>query len=132
MARKLTIAGLQREKEELERKVAYQADIIKQQDADDLKVRTELSELLGSYKIKYENNYGMHREEGTKEVEVQSWIGIAFLIGELKADANYAMVLEARDRFRDESRSKDQIIDRMRQAMLLAGVEFDFNGEEYV
>lgn len=61
--------------------------------------RKELSALLNSYDL-YVDKWTGRKD---KAVAVQSWLGIAFLIGELKADADYSCVLEARENFRREN-----------------------------
>jgi hypothetical protein len=55
----------------------------------DLTIRTDLSKLLDSYT--YESRYRYGDKE--KKVDVQSWLGIAFMIGELKADADFSILL---------------------------------------
>lgn len=84
--------ALERENASLKREM----EIMKE---TDVSRRTVLSEMLDSYE--YTSAYGMSRQE--KSVKVRNWMGIAFLIGELKADANYAMVIEARDRLKESN-----------------------------
>lgn len=69
-------------------------------------MRTQLSKALGGLVI--------DRDMFTREIKTKSmsWIEIAVAIGELKADANYAMVLEARDDFKQQL----QIVDQFSQA----------------
>lgn len=75
-------------------------------ESEDLRVRTVFSELLDS--TYFESDFYGSRKE--KKVKVLSWEGIAFLMGELKADANYSMVIQGRDEFREENRFlKEQI-----------------------
>jgi hypothetical protein len=85
-------------KENLVKENAVLTEKIKLLETLDQKRRTTLSELLDSYSI--------NRDEWTnrtkKEVDVKDWMGIAFLIGELKADANYAMCIEAREELKRE------------------------------
>lgn len=67
---------------------------------EDNRVREVLSELLDSYE--YTQEYGYSNSK-IKKVLTRSWEGIAFLIGELKADANYAMCIEAREDLKVEN-----------------------------
>lgn len=60
---------------------------------EDLKIRTTLSELLGSFKEEKDPIIGMWSGR-PKVVDVCDWLEIAYLIGELKADANYSCVLD--------------------------------------
>lgn len=72
---------------------------VKMLQSEDERMRTVFSELLDS--TYYENDfYGSRKEKKTK---VLSWEGIAFLMGELKADANYSCVIAGRDEFREEN-----------------------------
>lgn len=138
--KKPTIAGLQREKEELEKKVEHLDGIITRQERDDEQLRITFARMLESYApvrpVQYElvhrNAFGDMVSDRTEQskMPVPNWHEIAVLIGELKADANYAMILEARDNFRRESDQKSELIQRMRRTMMAAGVEFDFRGEE--
>lgn len=73
----------------------------------DLARRTVLSELLESYE--WTSEYGYSNK--TQKILVRDWLGIAFLIGELKADANYAMVLESKQRLLEE-------VDRLRREVM--------------
>lgn len=68
-------------------------------EAEDIRVRKVLSELLDSYE--YKTSYG-YSNSPEKTVKVRSWEGIAFLIGELKADADYSMCIEAREELKRE------------------------------
>lgn len=138
MAKRVTIAGLQREKAELEEKVEHLDGIITRQERDDEAVRATFARLLQSYAPVHQVSFKMHgflgeqtlQDQEERKERVPNWHEIAVLIGELKADANYAMVLEGRDEFRRQSQQKSELIGRMRKAMMQAGVEFNFNGEE--
>lgn len=70
---------------------------IKHLEAEDLRVRKVLSDMLGSYEFSSSAFYA--RE---KVICVKSWEGIAFMIGELKADADYACCIKAREDLRRE------------------------------
>lgn len=65
----------------------------------DLEIRETLSELLDSY----EYDFNRWDNQKTKKIDVKDWLGIAFLIGELKADADYAIVLESKKRLSEEN-----------------------------
>lgn len=81
---------------------------VKQLESEDLRIREVLSGLLDSYT--FETDFYGGRKE--KKTVVQSWEGIAFLMGELKADANYSMVIQARDEFiNDNKMLKDRIME---------------------
>lgn len=76
---------------------------------EDERTRAVLSELLGSYEFQVER----WSQKTEKNVKVQSWLGIAFLIGELKADADYAMCIEARETLRKENDNLRRKIDEL-------------------
>ena len=75
-------------------------DAVERLRAEDLRIRTVLSELLGS--IEYTRGLGYSTNEG--RVKVQSWEGIAFLIGELKSDADYSLIVEQVKNLKDVER----------------------------
>ncbi len=132
MRTKPTIAGLQREVETLKETVAQKDATIKALKDNDLHVRMKLSELLDAtysekpYTIKQRfNAYSYPGEK--KEKQPQDWLGIAFLIGELRADANYSCVIEARESFRRESQYKSETINRLVKVLQENGLTFDFN-----
>ena len=79
-------------KDQLIKEIAILEEKNKQLLKQDLDVRTDLSALLGKHYFESESWGG----ESEKKVDVQTWIGIAFLIGELKADAHYSLVLESK------------------------------------
>lgn len=54
----------------------------------DKEIRTQLSKIL-----RYENGGGLY----SRVEEPMSWIQIAFHTGELRADANYSCLIEARE-----------------------------------
>lgn len=68
---------------------------------EDFNRRTTLSKLLGNYSI-VRKSYD-YRDASEKQIEVESWLGIAFLIGELKSDANYSLCIETRETLRREN-----------------------------
>jgi hypothetical protein len=68
--------------------------------------RRELSELLDNFV--YSQDRGTHQTE--KKVEVCSWLKIAFLIGEFKADADYSVTLQAREELKRENAELKQRI----------------------
>jgi hypothetical protein len=71
-------------------------------EALDLKRREVFSELLGSYEFTGDRfGYGNYQ----KKILVRDWLGISFLIGELKADADYAIAIENNTRLRNENES---------------------------
>lgn len=79
------------------------ADLMK---AKDESLRKTFSDLLGQYS--YENRYGSSNQD--KKIEVCSWNKIAFLIGELTADANYSCCIDAREELKREVQDlKDEI-----------------------
>lgn len=58
----------------------------------------------------------MHRRAvKTRTVILQDWIGIAFLIGELKADANYSILLEGERSIKEENQQLKETIDNIRR-----------------
>jgi hypothetical protein len=65
--------------------------------------RKTLSDLLDSYEYVPEFYNSYSNSKGKRQLNVRDWLGIAFLIGELKADADYAMVLQSRDHFQKEA-----------------------------
>lgn len=131
MARKQTIAGLQREVATLERKVVNRDNTIESMKDVDLSTRTRLSKLLNSMKCTKTKDFGMDSHYFTEETDVLDWIGIAFLIGELKADANYAMVIESRDTFRNESKHRAGVIRRLHARLLKEGVIYEPEEEDH-
>lgn len=69
-------------------------------DVDQL-VRKDLSKLLDSYEFNDDDyRFGSGRK---KELVIASWLEIAFMIGELKADANYSCVIEARETLKNDN-----------------------------
>lgn len=90
----------QKTKEELVKENTLLEQKLSERGKEDLRIRTELSELLDSY-TETTDRFGGGGVE--RKINVQSWLGIAFLIGELKADANYSMVLEAKENFRQRA-----------------------------
>lgn len=70
---------------------------------DDKTRRIELSGLLDNYEWEIEREYGYSSSKKTKKVIDASWLEIAFLIGELKADADYAMCIQAREDLKKEN-----------------------------
>lgn len=96
-------------KEELVRLNASQESTINNLRAEDERLRRTFSELLDSYE--WEDQWGGGRK---RKPVVQSWEGIAFLIGELKSDADYSCVLEAREHLRRENQSLREEIEALR------------------
>lgn len=90
---------MKKTKEDLIKENAELSLIIKQNEVDDLKRRTTLSGLLDSYEWKVD----AWDNKKTSVIHVRDWLGISFLIGELKADADYAMCIQARDQLRNEN-----------------------------
>lgn len=76
---------------------------------EDAERRKVLSELLDSYEY-VSNEYGYSNNSKKRQILVRDWLGIAFLIGELKADADYAMCIEARELLRNENNTLKQEI----------------------
>jgi hypothetical protein len=81
---------------------------------NDEKVRETLSDLLDSYE--YKTNFYARDE---KTLVVQSWIGIGFLIGELKADANYSNAIEAREELKREVSFLREELEKLKNPILL-------------
>lgn len=71
-------------KEELKNKIAVLEGKLQEQEGRDEWRRRQLSELLGSFT--YEGSSIYHRSYDAS-VKVQTWMGISFLIGGLKARA---------------------------------------------
>ncbi len=84
-------------KEQLEIKNAVLIQKIEARDKEDFSIRETLSELLDGYESS--KPFGYSNE---KKVLVRDWLGIAFLIGELKADADYAICIQNNNRLRNE------------------------------
>lgn len=104
-------------REELIAENAKLINEIETRDANDRKLRTTLSELLDSVEVEVERDpYSMHRRAvKTRTVILQDWIGIAFLIGELKADANYSILLEGERSIKEENQQLKETIDNIRR-----------------
>lgn len=66
---------------------------------EDHRIRSVFSEMLESYE--YTQEYGYSSK--SRKVSVMSWEGIAFAMGELKADADYSCVIEARESLKREN-----------------------------
>jgi hypothetical protein len=81
-------------KEELKRINTIQAEKLKILEQETWRIRRVFSELLDSWEY-VQNSFGV--TGGKRETKIQSWEGIAFLIGELKSDAEYSCVLESRN-----------------------------------
>ena len=128
MRTKPTIAGLQREVDTLRVYAADKDREIKALKDNDLHIRTKLTELLDAFKHEYETDvFGQRRGSGASTKIPQDWLGIAFLIGELRADANYSCVIEARESFRRESQHRAETINRLVKVLQENGIAFDFN-----
>lgn len=90
---KVTKEQLQKQNTMLEEKLTRMVD-------EDRRLREVFSDLLDS--SEFVEGYGFsHSKE--RKVVVQSWEGIAFLIGELKSDADYSCVIEARENLKREN-----------------------------
>jgi len=63
---------------------------------NDQKVRENLTQILKYYPSN--DSYGY----GARTPNVMTWLDIAFAMGELRADANYSMLLESREIMRRE------------------------------
>jgi len=95
-------------KQELIEKNAELRHALNSTEADDSIRRKEFSKLLDNYELSTGYNYGTQK----KELVIASWLEIAFMIGELKADANYSCVIEARERLKqDNQRLLERILD---------------------
>lgn len=94
-------------KEQLQKENAVLKDQLEMWKENDLSRRTVLSELLGSYELFSEYGYS---NRNSKKVDVRDWLGISFLIGELKSDADYSCVLEGKEIFRRENEGLRQKI----------------------
>jgi hypothetical protein len=70
---------------------------------EDMEIRSQLSEILGCHII--EKDF-YSRVINDQKIDIRSWLSIAALIGELKADANYSMVLESKEELRKELEEK--------------------------
>jgi len=95
---KITKERLQSESNDLKAKINFLEDQIEEFKKADKDIRRELSELLGSFS--YPKMLGFSNED--KEINVKSWMGISCLIGELKADANYSILLKTNTGLREE------------------------------
>lgn len=98
-------------KEELIKENAVLEEKIKNWVKEDLSCRTTLSELLNSYEYKESEEYAYTKSK--KQLYIRDWLGIAFLIGELKADANYAMCIQAREDLKVENQFLTEKIRRL-------------------
>ena len=89
---------MKKTKEELLKENArLERDITSLKD-DDNRTRETLSELLGSYEIIND----IYSPRNSRKTIVRDWLGIAFLIGKLKADADYSATVEAREKLKRE------------------------------
>lgn len=88
-------------KSQLEKDLAVSLAGVARLKAEDERVRRVLCDMLDNVEYK-PNDYG-YTSKPKREVVVESWEGVAFLIGELKADANYHMCIEARELLRSEN-----------------------------
>lgn len=130
MSKTKTVAALEDELAAAEKKIEKLEQKVEDKKEFEKHIREQFSKLLGSIRyVRPQFDY-LHSEPAKEETVTLSWAEIAFRVGELHADANYAMTLEARDEFRRESQQKTDLIIRMKRAMIKAGVEFDFAGEE--
>jgi hypothetical protein len=71
---------------------------VNQLESEDLRIREVFSNLLDSYT--YETDFYGGKKE--KKIIVESWEGIAFLMGELKADADYSCSIQDREDLKRE------------------------------
>ncbi len=85
-------------KEQLQKENAVLQEKLANFHENDKNRRQVFSELLDSYEWREEYGY----PKKTKTIIVRDWLGIAFLIGELKADADYAMCIHAREGLKQE------------------------------
>lgn len=92
-------------REEILKENATLRERIEQKRLEDENVRKVLSGLLDSYEYTQEYSYSNRKEQ---KILIRDWVGIAFLIGELKADANYSMVIETREILRREKNDLEQ------------------------
>lgn len=92
-------------KEQLQKTNIILAEKIKIIEQEDYERRKVLSELLGSYE--YVSEYG-YSSKNKKEINVRDWLGISYLIGELKSDADYSCLLEGREMLRAENEELKQ------------------------
>ncbi len=102
---------MQKTKEDLIKEVAKLTEKLEARAASDLKTRTTLSELLGSYE--WENEYYGNRK--TRKVVVMDWLGIAFNIGELKSDAEYSLVLSVKEELKRENEDLRMTVKMLRE-----------------
>lgn len=98
-------------KEALIEDIGQLEERVHRHEMNDEQRRAVLSELLDSYEWE-ENSYGGGRK---KKVLVRDWLGIAFLIGELKADADYAMCIQAREELKRENNDLRMRIQELEQ-----------------
>ena len=99
MGKQITKKELQEENGLLKGKLSILA-------SKDLELRTSISEMLDSFEFEKEPStasFYWNPSKAKRFLKVQEWLGIAFLIGELKADANYSIILQARDELRMEN-----------------------------
>lgn len=101
---------MKKTKEQLEKENARLSERVEALVKVDEEVREKLSRLVGT--PTYKTNYF-----GETNVVPLSWIEIAFAIGELKADADYSCVLEAKERFRQEAEELRQKLEELREGI---------------
>lgn len=80
---------------------------VKMLKSEDLRLRETFCDLLDSVEFVQEYGFSQNRE---RKVVVQSWEGIAFMLGELKADAEFSLSLERERILRDE---KGQLLNEL-------------------
>lgn len=78
-------------KDELQKENGRLRSKLEEWEREDKRLRTELSAVL-----RYENGSGYSSLSYTQRTDPMTWIQIAFHMGELRADANYSMLLANR------------------------------------
>lgn len=99
-------------KEQLLKKNAELEKSIEFYKSEDTRLREVFSDLLNSYEFTQEYGFGSGKR---KDLVVQSWEGIAFLIGELKSDADYSLCLEREKELKQEINRLHEHIGQMQR-----------------
>jgi len=92
---KVTKEQLQKQNTILEEKLTRMVD-------EDRRLREVFSDLLDSSEFVQEYGFSHSKE---RKVVVRSWEGIAFMIGELKSDADYSALIEKLENLKKENLS---------------------------
>lgn len=95
-------------KEDLLTENATLKEKINRMEHEDFELRTEFSKILDTYTPASDTYFVPN-----KKPEISSWMEIAGLIGELKADANYSCVIAAREELKSKLHGRERYISHL-------------------